>query len=190
MNIKKEVWKDVEGYEGFYQISNLGRVKSLKQKSFSREKIMKIIVNPKFGYAQLNFRVDNKIKCFKIHRLVAIAFIPNPENKPDVNHIDGNKLNNCVTNLEWCSKSENMIHAFKNGLCVFTEEKKALMLVGLRKKICKKVLQYDKLGNLIKEHDSVEEAAMHVGGNQSNVSNCCNKKSGYNTVKGFVFKYK
>lgn len=188
MNIKKEVWKNIKGYEGFYQISNLGRVKSLKQKSFNREKIMKIIINPRFGYAQLNFRVNNKINCFKVHRLVAMAFIPNPENKPDVNHIDGNKLNNCVSNLEWCSKSENMIHAFKIGLCFISEEKKIAMLNGLRKKLCKKVLQYDRFGNFIKEHDSTYDAADFVGGHQSNISSCCNGKS--KTVKGFIFKYK
>jgi predicted XRE-type DNA-binding protein len=103
-----ELWKDIPGYEGHYQISNLGRVKSIK---FKNHRIMKTKVD--MGYEQIGLRLPNKIKkFFKIHRLVAKAFISNPNNYPQVNHKDGNKLNNHVENLEWCSSSQNVKHSF------------------------------------------------------------------------------
>ena len=105
----KEVWKDI--YEE-YQISNLGRIKSLK---WGKERILTPRKNFK-GYMQIHIRVNGKDKVIKVHRLVAEAFIPNPDNKPQVNHIDGNKENNTSLNLEWCTNSENQLHAYKNGL--------------------------------------------------------------------------
>lgn len=109
-----EVWKDIIGYEGLYQVSNLGRVKSLKH---SEEWFLKYRLNKK-GYASVVLfkgTVSSK-KQFMVHRLVADAFIPNPENKPQINHKDGNKLNNSVENLEWVTNYENCIHAHANAL--------------------------------------------------------------------------
>jgi len=107
----KEIWKDVIGYEGFYQVSNLGNVKGLK-----RNKVKSQTLNS-WGYKIISITKPNtKVKSVLVHRLVAKAFIDNPENKEQVNHIDGNKSNNCVHNLEWCNQSENMQHAFKLGL--------------------------------------------------------------------------
>lgn len=98
-----EIWVDIKGFEGLYQISNLGRVKSV-----TRNLIRKIQVNKKhiYGYCEITLSKNNKDFRYKIHHLVAEHFIPNPYNKPQVNHIDGNKLNNTVSNLEWVTYEE------------------------------------------------------------------------------------
>lgn len=105
-----EEWRSVQGYEGIYKISNFGRVFSEKRKLImSPSKIAE-------GYLGVTFRTPGKRKTPRVHRLVAIHFIDNPENKPEVNHIDGDKTNNHYKNLEWCTRSENMKHAFSLGL--------------------------------------------------------------------------
>lgn len=120
-----EIWKDIYGYEGLYQISNLGRVKSLSRLvkngknhyKFATEKIRKVAINKKRnGYCEISLYKNNKEKRFKIHRLVAQAFIQNIFNKPEVNHIDGNKQNNKAENLEWVTSKENKKHAWENNL--------------------------------------------------------------------------
>ena len=109
-----EIWKDVIGYEGLYQVSNMGRVKSLRKgKRFN--KIMKQTPNYK-GYLEISFCVKGKDKKFKVHRLVAMAFIPNIDNKPLVNHKNGNKQDNIFSNLEWVTHGENLKHAYDSGL--------------------------------------------------------------------------
>jgi hypothetical protein len=104
-----ETWKDIPEFENLYQVSNLGNVRS------SRGKVQKLQVN-KFGYLRATLHKNRKEHKIFAHRLVAFAFIPNPENKIEVNHIDGNKQNNRLENLEWNSKSENILNAFKIGL--------------------------------------------------------------------------
>lgn len=104
-----EKWKDISGYSD-YKINNLGVVKSFK---FGKEKIMSKQIS---RYETVMLSEKGKYKPVLVHRLIAIAFIPNPENKPQVNHIDGNKLNNHIDNLEWCTNSENQKHAYKSGL--------------------------------------------------------------------------
>ena len=119
----KEIWKDIKGYEGLYQVSNLGRVKSLERKVLRSdgtslaisERILKLGKNAR-GYLSVQLCANGIVKCFRVYRLVAQAFIPNPDNKPQVNHIDGNKQNNRADNLEWATRSENMQHAYKTGL--------------------------------------------------------------------------
>lgn len=105
-----EIFKDVVGFEGLYVVSNEGNIFGLK-----RGKVLKATPN-KYGYLQLELNKDNKPHYFKVARLVAIAFIPNPDNKENVNHIDGNKVNNNVKNLEWVTAQENTQHAIDTGL--------------------------------------------------------------------------
>lgn len=118
----KEVWKDIDNYEGIYQVSNLGNVKTLSRQIWNGkgfrtqcERILKQSDN-EWGYNIVTLTKDSKRKPYKVHRLVAQAFIPNPENKEQVNHIDGNKKNNNVQNLEWNTRQENITHAYINKL--------------------------------------------------------------------------
>lgn len=103
----KEIWKDIPGYEGLYQASNLGRIKSKKN-----NKILKLYKN-QYGYLQVRLSKKGIVKLFRVHRLITNTFIYNKYNKPYVNHKDGNKQNNCVENLEWCTQKENVEHAIK-----------------------------------------------------------------------------
>lgn len=102
----KEIWKDIEGYEGCYQVSNFGNVKSLNYMHTGKEQILKLKTK-KSGYLQVNLCKDGKIKTYTIHRLVAKAFVENPDNLPQVNHIDEDKTNNRFDNLEWCDQKYN-----------------------------------------------------------------------------------
>ena len=110
-----EVWRDIKDFEGLYQVSNLGRVKSLNYRRTSKEQVLK--PRPaKSGYVEAALYKNSKCKYIQTHRLVATAFCENPNNNPQVNHKDGNKQNNKANNLEWCTPSENQRHAFKLGL--------------------------------------------------------------------------
>lgn len=118
----EEIWKDVVGFEGYYQVSNLGRVKRIKGGRGSN--IGKILQGAPAtdGYWRVLLRKNSKSKCVNVHILVAKAFIPNPDNKSEVNHVDGDKLNNSCSNLEWVTHQENMNHAWRTGLCHFHSE--------------------------------------------------------------------
>lgn len=120
--MEKEKWKDVDGYKGLYQVSNLGRVKSLERlknkgnhKEKVYEKILKIAYNHK-GYPITYLYKNGERKTISVHRLVAIAFLSNPNNLPQVNHINGIKTDNRPCNLEWCTNEYNQKHAQENGL--------------------------------------------------------------------------
>lgn len=112
-----EIWKPLKDYEGLYEISNMGNFKSLPKKGSSKILLMKSRhVDISTGYIAIQLHKNNKMLTKRIHRLVASTFIPNPNNYPVVNHIDGNKKNNQVDNLEWCTYSENSLHAINSGL--------------------------------------------------------------------------
>lgn len=113
--IKQEQWKHVVGYEGFYEISNIGRVKRLPRLSHQIATIVNPILTP-YGYFICSLGKNKKHRNYFIHRLVAIAFIENPRNCSDVNHLDGDRKNYKLENLEWCTRGENHKHAFRTGL--------------------------------------------------------------------------
>lgn len=116
MKKNTEKWKSVKGFEGIYEVSSTGRIKTLNYRKSGAERIRKIKKPGQNGYFKLILCKNNKRYHFSVHRLVAIAFVDNPSNKPVVNHIDGNKLNNNYKNLEWVTKKENDEHAIKTGL--------------------------------------------------------------------------
>lgn len=185
----EEIWKDVIGYEGLYQISNYGNIKSLKKwirqynKYINKEKLLKPCVN-KIGYYVVVLYKNKNKRSHLLHRLIAEAFIPNPENKPQINHIDGNKMNYNISNLEWCTQSENMIHAFKNGL--EKPNKPMLNRKGNKNPLSKKVIQFDLNNNFINEYNSYTEATNITKINH--IGDCCNGK--LKTAGGFIWKYK
>lgn len=114
LNEREELWKDIEGFEGHYQVSNLGRVMSLVTNHGRPQRKLK----PQYirNYPYVNLSLKDKSYRKDVHRMVAIAFVPNPDNKPMVNHIDGVKLNNNASNLEWATCSENHKHAYASGM--------------------------------------------------------------------------
>jgi hypothetical protein len=121
--MENEIWKSIKDYEGIYEVSNLGNIKSIERllphfcggKRILKERILKIKTN-KYGYCSVCLSKNNNCKSFLLHRLVIDSFIKNDENKPQVNHIDGNKSNNNINNLEWVSAKENYFHSVKIGL--------------------------------------------------------------------------
>lgn len=113
----KEIWNNIIGFEGLYQVSNLGRVKSLGNNKSKKERILKPIrVSKSNGYYRIHLSKNGKSKLMLLHRIVAIHFIPNPLNYPEVNHIEGNKEDCRASKLEWVTRSLNKIHAYKIGL--------------------------------------------------------------------------
>ena len=167
-----EDWKPIPGYEGLYEVSNWGRVRSFKWNSDGR------ILSPgknNMGYYFVYLCKDGKAKGHTIHRLVAQAFIQNPSNFPVVNHKDECKENNCVDNLEWCTQKYNI--SYGTGLQRMAE------------KISKPVVQLDKNGNFVAEYKSTQEASRVTGINHGNICCCCNHKS-YKSAGGFIWIYK
>ena len=125
--IEGEVWKDVLGYEGLYQVSNKGNVYSVERINSNGRKCGGIILKPRptiTGYLQVNLCKNGKVKSSYIHRIVAEAFVPNPNNYPEINHLDEDKANNYVKNLEWCTRKYNMNHGTRSERASQAQSKK------------------------------------------------------------------
>lgn len=174
-----EVWKDIAGYEGLYQVSNLGRVKSLprerktygKRTYITKEKIITAPLSTN-GYYRICLTKNGKQKHYYVHRLVANAFAEYQDRCEVVNHINGNKLDNMVENLEFCTQSHNVKEAYR---------------LGLRKVTGRKIEQYTKNMERIKLWDSVSEAQRCLGIQATTIVKCCKGKK--KTAGGFVWKY-
>ena len=182
----KKIWKDIKGYEGLYQISNFGEVISLNYNHTKTKKLLKPQKN-KNGYLHVNIGG----KCISIHRLVAEAFILNPDNKKYVNHKDCNKQNNFVSNLEWNTAKENTQHAVKNKLISYnTKLKKKSCLINIQKAIKKnkkEIYQYTKEQIFIKKYRSIIEASKETECNATHISLCAKGKQ--KTCGGYIWSY-
>lgn len=183
-NLENEIWKHVKGYEGLYEVSNKGRVKS----NIKFHGVLNRIMNPGLssGYFTLTLYKNKTRKTKRVHRLVAENFIDNQKNKREVNHIDGNKLNNNVNNLEWCTSSENTIHSFKIGLQ--KPPKPMLGKFGKNHHRSKTVLQLTLDGVFVSEYGSQKEASRKTKIHQGDISECCNMK--YNMAGGYIWRFK
>ena len=171
----EEIWKNIKGLTG-YQISNLGRVKSLAKNivkgniiQHRNERILTPHLNID-GYLCININYNHKNRKYFIHRLIAENFIPNPNNYPCINHKDENKLNNSISNLEWCT--------FKYNVNYGTAMQRRI------EKQSKSVIQYDLQGNKIAEYKSIKDAAIATGINKTRIAYCCKQEVG-----GFIWKY-
>ena len=170
MNMTEEIWCPIKGFENIYEVSDQGRVRSLK---FGKERILKPALTTQ-GYLIVGLCKNGEIKQCLVHRLVALAFIPNPDNLPEVNHKDENKENNSVQNLEWCDQKYNINYGTRNQM--------------VSMKLSKPVLQYTKSGGFVREWKSAMDVQRNLGYFQNNISNCCNGK--LKSANGFVWKFK
>jgi hypothetical protein len=196
-DLPMEMWRDVKGYEGIYMVSNLGRVKSLPSMSERQYKNRKTNFIPKKcrvlrinnlqtgGYCAVKLTTKGKVINFKVHRLVADAFILNKECKDQVNHINGIKTDNYVSNLEWVTQSENIKHSFSIGS---HKPKEQWLAKGELNPKSKKVIQFTKNGEFVAEYGSQQEAARVTGIDQSMIWHCCNGIK-CKTAGGFKWEY-
>lgn len=165
-----EIWKDINDYEGYYQISNLGQVKNIRSNTILVGDVNSI------GYRRVTLYAPIK-KRFFVHRLVALHFCEGYQEDYVVNHIDGNKQNNTATNLEWVTRSQNDIHAFQTGL------RKSYPPTFKHK-----ILAYDKFTNeFVKEYENVQECCDDLHACRTNVYNCCNGKQ--KSCRGYILQY-
>lgn len=177
----EEIWKDIPNYEGLYQASNLGRIKSIGKivngsnqfgvnfKYLKKDKILKPIIN-NHNYLQVSLYKNNKKAEIRVHQLIAQTFLPNFNNYKIINHKDGNKHNNHVDNLEFCTQSHNVLESYR---------------LGLQTPIVKKVNQYDLNGKFIKMWSSINSARKYY--NNSHISDCC--KGNRKTAGGYIWRY-
>lgn len=192
--MEKEIWRPIKGYEGYYQVSNLGNVRSVDRvvirsngRKYSRKSQIRKIRKDVGGYLICDLCKNSKYKTIAVHRLVAQAFIPNPDNLPEINHKDEVKTNNCVfvnkdgsvdldkSNLEWCDSKYN-----KNYGTAIQRRAEKLSIP---------VLQLDiNTGRVISEYPSAREAERQLNISQGSISKCCNGKQ--KTAGGFKWKYK
>ena len=166
----EERWCPIKDYEVLYEVSDQGRVKSI---GYDKERILKTVRMPN-GYLKVNLCKNGETKTFKVHRLVAKTFIPNPQNLPEVNHKDEDKENNSVQNLEWCDQKYNINYG--------TRTKRQA------EKLSKPILQYTKYGVFVREWKSTHDVERNLGYFHSYISNCCNGR--YKSAYNFIWKFK
>ena len=182
VNVDNEIWKPVAGYEGLYEVSNMGRVKSLERKitfKDGRTKVFKkMILKPidnGYGYLRVGLSKNGIIKLCHVHRLVARAFVPNddPENKTHINHRDEDKHNNSADNLEWCNQRYNNNYGTRNQ--------------RVSEKNSKPIKQIDVAGNVVRIWESAIEAAKHFNHSNITICNCLHGRQ--RTAFGFCWEY-
>jgi hypothetical protein len=176
----KEEWRDVIGYEGLYRVSSFGNVYS-----FVKKRTLTPSINGR-GYFLVGLTKNKVVKSINVHRLIATAFIK-ANGKPQVNHIDGNKLNNHSDNLEWVTQNENMQHAYDKGLQKPSHHQKQMVSQYCKENYSKKVVQMDMSGKLVAEYYSLSEAARQTGAFQGNISKVCRGKM--NKTHNYTWKY-
>ena len=177
-----ELWKPVKDWEQYYEISNYGRVRRIRYDDNSKKEQYRLpyYLKPKKdkdGYLKYALCLKRKNKYYFAHRLVATHFIDNVKKKPCVNHKDGDKQNNYVNNLEWCSIRYNNVHALENGLRNMKNNK-----------LSKEVYQYDMDGNLVNIFQSANDAKRITGYSQGHISECC--RGEIKQYNGYIWKYK
>lgn len=185
----KEIWKGIPEYKGIYQASNLGRIKSLTRyvnhsegnKRIIKERILKQVKHGS-GYPMLTLSQKGITKHLLVHRLIALAFIPNPENKSCVNHLDGNKDNNLRSNLDWCTYSENEKHSYR-----VLGKKPNKTGLGKIPGNAKYVAQYNMYGKLLNVFRSSTDAARWVNTSQGRICVNCRKESKF--CHGYLFRF-
>ncbi len=173
-----EEWRDIPNYEGIYKISNFGRVKKLRKLKYISPIILKARFTPT-GYQILNIYKNGIVENFRLHRILAEIFIPNPLNKPQLNHINGIKHDNRIINLEWCTISENVQHSYDMGLNKrrFSSENKR----------SRRVIQMSLSGENIREWNSIRDAAIGIKFYASGIGVACRGKA--KTANGFKWKF-
>lgn len=181
-----EVWKDIEGYEGIYQVSNLGRVRSLDRKVATVHSALRTIKGKtlvpwtdKYGYLHVNLWSECKMKSQMVHRLVAGAFIPNPDNMQEVNHKDEDKKNNRADNLEWCNTRYNINYGTRTKKVSTTRISQAILGKGVE--------QLTISGEHVRTYDSIREASRATGADKAVIVRCCKGKT--QTAGGYRWRY-
>lgn len=182
--MEEEIWKDIPRFKGKYQISSFGRVKSLNYQKTGREQVM--VPNTTGDYNYVNCSIGGHVYCIKIHREVAILFVPNPANKPYVNHKDGNKRNNRADNLEWVTAAENSAHA-KYVLGIDEMRGKRFGEWYNSKKVDQLLRAKDGVVYLLGTFTSISAASFATGIDVSQISRCCRGEIG--ETRGFIFRY-
>lgn len=180
----KEIWKDIKDYEGLYQVSNFGRVKSLPRNT-NNQYNKGLFMKPRnsFGYLKIQLRKDKKYKWFFVHRLVAMMFLNNYNEKLQVNHKNGIKDDNNIKNLEMVTASENQLHSYR----ILKNIPSMKNHFGKNHISAVKIKQYDKNNNFIKTWDSIIEASKELNINASCICNNC--KNRRKSAGGYIWKY-